>query len=211
MELKSNQTRECWTKQSVLINRILSDGSRIKINVVNIAIQRSEPQPHLNTHLQRALTPAGDGLKVADFSEGVVVRDSVISSALNVPSNKITTELCLALGRMFLEEMIGNLICKASVDFLCILVEQTKNHWFNVNQMFPVEFFPIEQITESPEDLLVGEDNFEQAVNHRMTKSEGCCGKFIQHRRIGVGIIFTFPSQVQLVFFHKSSSFTRTH
>ena len=92
--------------------------------------------------------------------------------------------------------MIGNLICKASVDFLRILIEQAKNHRLDVNKIVAIEFFPIEQVAESPEDLLVGEDHFEQAVDHRVAESEGSGGKLIEDGGICIRIVLALSVQI---------------
>ena len=179
VELQTYQTGEGRTKQSIPINGILGDSGGIEIDIVNIAIEGAKSQPHLRTHLYRPLSPGCDWLQITDFPECVVVRDPVIPSALNVSCHQISSKLSLSFRRMFLEQMIRNLIGKASVYFLSVLVEQSQYHGFNVDQMVSIELFSVEEITEPPEYFLVGEDNFEQTVDHGMTKPEGGSGELV--------------------------------
>ena len=103
----------------------------------------------------------------------------MIPPALNVSCHQISSKLSLSFRRMFLEQMIRNLIGKTSVYFLSVLVEKPQYHGFNVDEMVSIELFPVEEITEPPEYFLVGEDNFEQTVDHGMTKPEGGSGELV--------------------------------
>ena len=132
----------------------------------------------------------------------------MVSSALNVPCYKIASKLRLSFWRMFLEQMIRNLIGETSINFLSVLVEKTQYHGLNVNQMVSVELLPVEEITESPEYFLVGEDDFEQTVYHGVPESEGGGRELVEDGRVCILVVFALTVQVKLVLLHESPSFS---
>ena len=62
MELQTYQAGEGRAEQSIPIDGVLSDSSGIEIDIVNIAIEGAESQPHLRTHLNGPLSPGCDWL-----------------------------------------------------------------------------------------------------------------------------------------------------
>jgi len=123
VELEADQTRECRSKQSVRVHWDLSDGGRVEVDVVDVPVEQLEPVPHVVAHLQRLLCERGYGRQVANLAEGVIVRDAMVTPALDVPRHQVSSEMSVTFRRVLGKEVVGQLVSKTSVNLLGVLVE----------------------------------------------------------------------------------------
>ena len=85
VKLQTDQTGECGTKQGVRVHWVFSNGCWVDVYVVHSPVEQLKSCPHLMAHLKWLLGERGDGCKVADLPEGVVIRNPVVSASLDVP------------------------------------------------------------------------------------------------------------------------------
>merc|ERR1719239_1753674 len=55
VELETDQAGECGSKQSIRVDRDLSYGCWVEIDVVDVPVEQLEPVPHVVAHLERLL------------------------------------------------------------------------------------------------------------------------------------------------------------
>ena len=119
-ELVPHDTPEGWSQEAPGGGGLTHPADE-EINIVNMIIDQLQP---LNNHLRDEILQVaelGNSLQSTEFPEGVVSRQSMISSSLYVQSHQVHPE-AMVLG---LEEMVGHLLRENVVELLPGLSGQT--------------------------------------------------------------------------------------